>query len=150
MPFDSRYGVDLYELIKVGLQNDHLLLPEDEAEITITMDALRIRTETVDIYPRTNDFKKRVIEPAIKDINKIPCGLRIKEYEPIKKNRSVIGYKFIVTSWTAQHPLPEELRKKVENKKKEIRSKQVKKQKKMKETYIQMDLEEFIKLRGES
>ena len=149
MPFSSRYGVDLYELIKVGLQNDHLLLPEDEREIIITMDALRIRTETVELYPRSNDFKKRVIDPAVEDINAITCGLRIKSVEAVKKSRKVIAYKFLITSWTAQNPMNDEIRKKVANKKKEIKEKKIRKHKEIKESYIQMGLEEFIKLRGE-
>ena len=43
----------------------------------------------------------------------------------------------------------DEIRKKVDSKKKEIKEKKIRKHKEIKESYIQMGLEEFIKLRGE-
>lgn len=57
---------------------------------------LRKLTGTLEKYPRNYDFKKSVIDRAIKDIQK--CCFTKVEYKSIKSGKYVTGYKFILTS----------------------------------------------------
>ena len=148
LQFRSIYGIRLYELIKMGLQNIKIIKPHQQVDVEIMLDVIRRATDTEKTYPNISDFKKRVIVPAINDINKIPLGL-IVSYDDIKKGRKVIGFTFHVTSWTAQNPLPPEKHKQIDDFKERMKEKERRKREQIKGQYDIEDYEQFYKLRGE-
>jgi len=85
--FDSVYSVRLYEL----------LTQWRAAKKTPCFDLEQFRGQMglgVNEYKRMNDFKKRVLDLAVGEIND-KSDLKVK-YENVKKGRSIIGFKFIV------------------------------------------------------
>lgn len=88
------YGIILFELIASCMHQQH-------KQKAYTIDYLREKFNCVDIYPKTNDFKNRVIDKAISDIEKHTPYL-IK-YTQKKKGRIVseIVFSFEDTSQNA-------------------------------------------------
>ena len=71
-PMSSVYGIRLYEL---------LVQWRSKGEREVTVDWLKQQWELTDKYPSIRDLKRRVIEPALKDINThsdlwVKCGQR--------------------------------------------------------------------------
>lgn len=147
--FKSSYSIKVYELIKLGLHNITILKPAQIIPVEITLDSLRIATGTEKAYPNISDFKKRVIKPAVKDIDSIPFGMRIDHVEDIKKGKHIVGFTFYVTSWTAQNPLPPEKQKQIDDFKARMKEKERRKKEQIKGQYDIEDYNEIFKLRGE-
>lgn len=63
---------------------------------TVRVEDLRILMETGKKYPAIKDFKLRVLDPAIKNINDVDKTLKLK-YEQIKKGRTIVrlDFKFV-------------------------------------------------------
>ncbi|HID29537.1 MAG TPA: RepB family plasmid replication initiator protein [Desulfobacterales bacterium] len=81
--FRSLYGVRLYEL---------LIQWQSTGEREIQIDWLRKTFGLQDKYPRIDDLKRRVINPAIKDVNEhsnlwVKCGQR-------KMGRRIVAFQF--------------------------------------------------------
>ncbi|TGP43547.1 RepB family plasmid replication initiator protein [bacterium M00.F.Ca.ET.230.01.1.1] len=74
------YGIVLFEMIASCMHQQY-------KQKAYTIEYLREKFNCVDIYPKTNDFKNRVIDKAISDIEKY-TPYRIK-YEQKKKGRIV-------------------------------------------------------------
>lgn len=62
----------------------------------VTVDEIRTLTGTINKYPLIKDLKKRVIEQAIKEIDK-NCGVKII-YSSIKKGRKIVAFDFEMTN----------------------------------------------------
>lgn len=84
---NSVYSVRLYELLvqwREGKETPIFELELFKGQLGIA----------VDEYKRICDFKRRVLDHAVKEINK-KTDLQIS-YEPEKNGRNVVGYKFLV------------------------------------------------------
>ncbi len=84
---DSVYSVRLYEL----------LVQWKKVKQTPLFELVKFRNQMgidADEYKRMSDFKRRVLDVAVDEIN-VKTDLKIK-YENVKKSRSIIGFKFIV------------------------------------------------------
>ena len=93
----SAYSIRIYELIMMELKNTSPR-PGNPLEITIMMDVLRRATDTEKKLLKSNDFKKRVIDPAQKEINNLFWLFKINEVRPVKRSRSIVGYTFKIES----------------------------------------------------
>ena len=84
--FNSAHSIRIYELItqyrSVGSRE-------------ITVEKLKEWLQVEESYSRWNNFKARVLDPAISEINE-KSDLFV-EYEPIKKGRKVTGIEFSIT-----------------------------------------------------
>jgi len=84
--FNSAHSIRIYELItqyrSVGSRE-------------ITVEKLKEWLQVEESYSRWNNFKARVLDPAISEINE-KSDLFV-EYEPIKKGRKVTGIEFRIT-----------------------------------------------------
>jgi plasmid replication initiation protein len=81
--FKSSYGVRLYEL---------LIQWQGKGSREIDIDWLRDQWQLQDKYQAMNDFKKRVIDPAMKDIND-HSNLWVK-FGQRKRGRKVVAFQF--------------------------------------------------------
>ena len=84
---NSVYSVRLYELLAQHRTNKHN--PKFELEIFRGQLGLGVNN-----YKRLCDFKRRVLDHAVNEINK-KTDLQVS-YKPIKAGRTVIGYEFTV------------------------------------------------------
>lgn len=81
MSFKSEYSMRFYEL-----------LSGQKSPITYSIDNLKIMFKIEDKYKKVNDFFKKVIEPAKKELDeKSPYSF---EYKPIKTGRRITAIKF--------------------------------------------------------
>lgn len=85
----SFYGIRLYEL----LRSDYYKDKENYQEYTLEF--LRQFFDCESKYPRFNNFKERVLETAIKEVNE-KSDVFIYEAIMIKTGRKVTGIKFLV------------------------------------------------------
>lgn len=85
--FDSVYSVRLYELLtqwRSAKKTPCLVLEQFRGQMGLG----------VNEYKRMNDFKKRVLDLAVGEIND-KSDLKVK-YENVKKGRSIVGFKFTI------------------------------------------------------
>ncbi|NLV23120.1 MAG: replication initiation protein [Syntrophomonadaceae bacterium] len=85
----SRYSPRLYEILKA---NEF----KKQGYEVIEVAELRRLLKAEKNYPRYNDFKKRIIEQAVKEINEL-TDLHI-EYDEIKTGRAITSLKFYIRS----------------------------------------------------
>lgn len=78
--------------IKIGSKKPF----KNKIEVELSDIELRKLTGNLEQYPRNYDFKKRVLDKAIKDIEK--CCFVKSDCKPIKNGKYTIGYKFILTN----------------------------------------------------
>lgn len=62
----------------------------------VTVDEIRTVTGTLEKYPKIKDFRKNLVDVAIKDIEK-NCGIKI-DYTSVKQGRKIVGFEFIMTN----------------------------------------------------
>ncbi len=107
---NSIYGIRLYEIIRSYMDDYNLPYADHKSEISISMEVLRKATSTETKFTRHYDFKKKVIDVAVKEINR--CSKYHITAEPYKSGRNVLGYDFIIESQTGYlHRQHEELEK---------------------------------------
>ena len=82
LKFKSTYSIRLYELICRWMGNEHI----------VELAWLKEKFELEDKYPIVADFRKRVIDPAIEEIN-LHSDMNIS-YTQVKSGRTVTGFKF--------------------------------------------------------
>lgn len=104
----TTYSIKLYELLysyanlsfRNNLENNNYLGFElEKDEIYLSISYLRDFFNCKDKYINTGDFIKRVIKPAIEDINEntvYPCS-----YTLVKAHSKIIGVKFKLGNWTS-------------------------------------------------
>ena len=88
--FKSKYSIRLYELAK-SIHYKEL----EEYRRTYTVDELK-RLLGAETYAEYRDFKRRVLDIAVNEINSYSD--KLLSYEPIKKGKSVVGIELIVNS----------------------------------------------------
>ena len=93
---NSMYSIRIYELIKQVQNTQHKY---KEMTVKEFRDCLKVS----DLYPRYFDLNKRVIAPAIKDINRY-TDIHV-ELEAIKKGRNISTLKFHLSK-SSQQNLP--------------------------------------------
>lgn len=93
---NSVYGIRIYEIIRSYMNDYDLPYADHKNEISISMDVLRKATNTENKFSRPYDFKRKVIDIAVREIN------RHSKYhiiaEPYKSGKTVMGYDFIIES----------------------------------------------------
>lgn len=92
--FQSQYSIRFYEWFKQY---------EDFEQTVITIEEIRERLRLENKYPDMGNFKKRVIDTALREINKF-SDLQIT-YKTIKQGKSIKAYKFEI----AQKPKQESI-----------------------------------------
>ncbi|WP_051076752.1 replication initiation protein, partial [Thioalkalivibrio sp. ALgr3] len=90
----SPYSVRLYELLASYRQ---------WSEVTVALDDLRRMLRLEDKYPVWKDFRRRIIEPSVKEINAM-SDMRVT-YEPIRDGRCIASVAFHKSRQTP--PIPE-------------------------------------------
>lgn len=95
--FRGKYAIRMYELLR-SYTTQHAIDEGKENEVDLTLEQLRYLL-AVDSYPRWADFKRFVIDPAIKEINERSEELHI-EYYPMKGDgkRSIEKINFVITT----------------------------------------------------
>ena len=88
--FKSKYSIRLYELAK-SIHYKEL----EEYRRTFSVDELR-RILGGETYSEYRDFKRRVLDVAINEINEYSD--KILSYEPIKKGKSVVAIELVIGS----------------------------------------------------
>lgn len=82
LKLSGKYAVTLYEILEAYVNRR-------DGQCRVSIDELRTWLKVPpDSYPDWKDFKKRVLEPAVKQINDDPLGAGFSiDYEPIRKGR---------------------------------------------------------------
>ena len=91
---NSSYAIRLYELLKQFAQTGERVIP---------LEQFKQRLELVDQYPRFFDLKRRVIQPAVNEINAY-TDLEVK-WDTVRKGRKVMSLMFTFNE-TKQTKLP--------------------------------------------
>lgn len=86
----SIYGVRIFELIQRELKIK--VIPKDGTDVKISVQTIKESCECDDKYSQFGMFKKKVVDTAIKDIERVT--LYTITYDYIKKSRMVIGFIF--------------------------------------------------------
>ncbi len=92
--FRSKYSIRLYELMKSFLMRD-TLIERGQKEVDFHIDELKRRMDA-EVYTRYADFKRKVITPAVKEINEFSDDMAI-EYDEIRNGRKVEKIIFILS-----------------------------------------------------
>lgn len=93
---NSIYAIRIYEVIRANMNDRKLPYADQQAEISISMDVLRRVTNTENKFKLNADFKRRIIDAAVKEINR--CSKYHVTAEPYKKGRAIAGYDFLIES----------------------------------------------------
>ena len=91
---NSSYAIRLYELLKQFVQTEERIIP---------LERFKERLELADLYPRFFDLKRRVIQPAVNEINAY-TDLEVK-WDTVRKGRKVMSLMFTFNE-TKQTKLP--------------------------------------------
>ena len=94
--FRGKYAIRMYEILR-SYTTQKAIDEDEEKEVNLTLEQLRYSL-AVDSYPRWADFKRFVIDPAIKEINERSEELHI-EYFPMRgeNKRSIEKINFVIT-----------------------------------------------------
>lgn len=102
----SQYSIRIYELLKTYYEmkiaqtdkrpKGQKITKPNSIEWTIDINELKkmLMVDTIKSYNNYKDFRKKVLEPAYREINEL-TDIFFK-FEPIPKGRKVIGIKFII------------------------------------------------------
>lgn len=92
----SIYAIRIYEILNGYMNENNLPYADNAVEISVSMETLRQATDTEKKFERPYDFRKKVIEIAIKEINeKSKYHISAKDY---RRGHSVAGYEFLIES----------------------------------------------------
>jgi plasmid replication initiation protein len=67
------------------------------------LEELRFFTDTTNLYEKTNDWKKRVLDVAKKKLDESEATDIRFTYKEIKKGRSIVGFKFSIIKTDKSH-----------------------------------------------
>ncbi len=128
----STYAIRIYEILN-GYMNDNNLPHADVAtEISLSIEELRKATDTEKKFERPYDFKKKVIDIAIREINdKSKYHVTATTY---KSGKAIKGFDFLIESQVGYTI-------RTTDNKRKIKIKQ--------EKDIQMSLNDFIDIKGD-
>lgn len=94
--FKSTYAIRLYEIINGYLNENNLPHADVAIEISISVEELRKATDTINKFVRPYDFKRKVIDTAVKEINgKSKYHVTATPYT---RGKAIIGFEFLIES----------------------------------------------------
>lgn len=96
----SKYSPRIYEILKYNKL-------DGRKYIEIEIDDLRKLLRTENIYPRYNDFKRKIIEQAQKELKKL-SDIRF-DFEEIKTGRKITGLKLCIYSNSPKNKVYKEM-----------------------------------------
>jgi len=92
----SIYAIRIYEILNSYLNDKNLPHADVSIEISVSIDELRKATDTEKKFERPYDFKRKVIDTAIKEINEK------SQYHvtatPYKNGKAIVGFDFLIES----------------------------------------------------
>lgn len=92
----SIYAIRIYEILNGYMNENNLPYADNAVEISVSMETLRKATDTEKKFERPYDFRKKVLDIALKEINeKSKYHISVKEY---RRGHSVAGYEFLIES----------------------------------------------------
>ena len=96
LPFKSAHAFKIYEILIANIDDRKQPHADQYSIINVSMDTLRTATMTKDKYTKYANFRVRVLEPAVREINdKTKYHVTAKPY---KNNKTIIGIEFLVES----------------------------------------------------
>lgn len=90
----SEYATKIYELLCKVRDKDFFIY---------TLEELRFFTDTTNLYEKTNDWKKRVLDVAKKKLDESEATDIRFTYKEIKKGRAIVGFKFFIIKTEKSH-----------------------------------------------
>ena len=95
--FRGKYAIRMYEILR-SYTTQKAIDDDDEKEIDISLAHLR-EILAVDSYPRWADFRRFIIDPAIREINEKSEELHI-DYYPMRgeRTRAIEKINFVITT----------------------------------------------------
>ena len=93
--FNSKYTIRIYELLQSHNRKyklDNKIPQEYSVEVSVLRDMLEVK----DIYPEWKEFRRRVIQTAVDEINKKSEEMHV-EYKLIKEKKKVVEIVFIIS-----------------------------------------------------
>lgn len=93
---NSIYAIRIYEALRQYMDDKNLPYADHSSEISISMDVLRKITNTEKKFERYSNFKAKVIDVAVREINR--CSKYHIVAEPYKAGRGVGGFDFLIES----------------------------------------------------
>lgn len=94
--FTSAYSYRFYELFKQT---------QNFGKRTIYVNDLREMLKMGDKYKQAKDFRVRVIEPSVADINE-HSDIAVRLGNQVKKGRTIVGYEFLIKDKSKSKPKP--------------------------------------------
>ena len=94
--FKSSYAIRIYEILNSYMNENNLPYADNAVEISISVEELRKNTDTVNKFERPYDFKKKVVDTAIREINdKSKYHITATPY---KSGKAIVGFDFLIES----------------------------------------------------
>lgn len=93
---NSTYAIRIYEMLNGYMNENNLPYADNAVEISISIDELRKATDTEKKFERYSNFKLRVIDTALKEINE-----KSKYHvtaTPYKDGKAIKGFEFLIES----------------------------------------------------
>ncbi|MDE6435169.1 MAG: replication initiation protein [Lachnospiraceae bacterium] len=88
----SIYGIRIFEMLQSKIMSK--VIPKEGVKLKIPVQEIRECCDCEDKYPAFGNFRIKVIEAAVKEINRVTM-LRVS-YAYIKKSRNIVGIEFDV------------------------------------------------------
>ena len=92
----SIYAIRIYEILNGYLNENNLPYADNAVEISVSIEELRKATDTVNKFERYSNFKLRVVDTALKEINDKSKYHVIAT--PYKRGNAVKGFDFLIES----------------------------------------------------
>ena len=92
----SIYAIRIYEILNGYMNDNNLPYADNAVEISVSVDDIRRATDTVNKFERFSNFKSKVVDKAIKEINAKSRYHVIAT--PYKSGRQVVGFDFLIES----------------------------------------------------
>lgn len=94
--FKSTYAIRIYEILNSYMNENNLPYADNAIEISISVEELRKNTDTVNKFERPYDFKRKVVDIAIKEINEKSKYHIVAT--PYKSGKAIVGFDFLIES----------------------------------------------------
>ena len=88
----SIYGIRIFELLQEKIKNGRRKLPPNGLNIELTVQYIRECCDCEDKYERFSQFKLRVLDRAVEEINRVTTYK--VSYDYVKRGKSVIALLF--------------------------------------------------------
>lgn len=101
LPFKSVYAFKIYEILAANIDDNRPPHADQYSIVNVSMETLRAITVTKNKYSRYANFRVRVLEPAVKEINE-----KSKYHvtaTPYMNNKTIVGIEFLIESRIGHH-----------------------------------------------